>query len=496
MLRQKVIVQYASNFGLRLLGAIGGIFVARYAGVEVMGTLAYALAYVNIFGFVTGIFGTGHLKLVSEGQPLGKCMGTFGRLQSASIIFYIILVLSWFLSQKYLFGHQFESKDVEIVIWLYVFMNAIDYILQSVETTYTARLQQVKANLPKVLNALLWNIGRILIAILGYKAITLASWNLLSSLMVLPLIILMLRKLPWGGWDSALAKRYISYSIPVILIVAINAIVGASDKLILKHYTSTTELGYYAAAFVVGGFILQIGSTIGQLFFPLFSKYIANGDWESVRRRIFQYEEFLLVFIFPIVTLLALIAEPIILIMLGKGYSPSITPFSILAIATFFVIWLQPYGNVINGKGLFYMVALIKFLKLLFYIASIFFFLSPQFLGLGSTGLALNQFAVGFFEVILSVIFAYKIGKVRVQKEILIIFFIILIIGGIGYFSIPMIKPIGQFWWMIFTPIYLGAVYGILFIFGFFGKRNIIQFVEILNLKTLTKYIKQELKKD
>ena len=51
MLKQKFIVQFGTNIGLKILAMIAGIFVARYAGPEVVGDLAYGIAYVSIFSF-------------------------------------------------------------------------------------------------------------------------------------------------------------------------------------------------------------------------------------------------------------------------------------------------------------------------------------------------------------------------------------------------------------------------------------------------------------
>jgi len=103
---------------------LAGIFVARYAGPEVVGTLAYGLAYVAVFTFVLGLFGTPHIKLISEGKPLNKCMGTSARLQLGSMSTYLIFVSGWIVFQKYVLGNNFESQAQETVIWIFVFFNA------------------------------------------------------------------------------------------------------------------------------------------------------------------------------------------------------------------------------------------------------------------------------------------------------------------------------------------------------------------------------------
>ena len=94
---------------------LAGLIVARLAGPEVVGVIAFGTAYVSIWGFTTGLFSTGHIKLISEGKNLGNCITTYTFLQGSSILVYSILVISWFLSQKYLFNYQFESDIQQIV---------------------------------------------------------------------------------------------------------------------------------------------------------------------------------------------------------------------------------------------------------------------------------------------------------------------------------------------------------------------------------------------
>ncbi|MBI4648426.1 MAG: hypothetical protein HY738_18040, partial [Bacteroidia bacterium] len=51
--------------------AFTGILVARFAGPTIIGTVAFGFAYVTVFGFINGLFGVSHIKLVSEGYDLG-----------------------------------------------------------------------------------------------------------------------------------------------------------------------------------------------------------------------------------------------------------------------------------------------------------------------------------------------------------------------------------------------------------------------------------------
>jgi O-antigen/teichoic acid export membrane protein len=493
MLKQKFLIQFGTNFGLKIFGMIAGIFVARYAGPEVLGTLAYGVAYVTVFTFIIGIFGSPHIKLISEGKPLDKCLGTFARLQLGSLATYLIIVSGWILFQKYVIGYEFESKDQEKVIWIFVFLKIVNKLMISSEITFIAKLKTVKANLPKVMRTLINQIGRVVIVILGYKAVALASWNLFAAISTLPLIVMMLKKLKWGPWDGTLAKQYIKYALPLVLYMIVGLLTTQTDQLLLQYYSNSTELGFYSAAFSLGGLILIFGNSMGQLFFPLFSSYISNNDWDNVNDKINKFHEFIGIFILPFVFLLVLLAEPIIITVLGKTYQPSIIPFVLLVIASFVRIWIMPFGNVITGKGKFYLFSLITFFVFLFFIPSVFIFIAPKFLGLGAIGLACNKLAVILFQGILFIIAAKRIGNIYLSIRNLYIIGLIILIGTGFYFVIPYFQSITFLWWLIVGPLFLTIVYGLLFLTKLMNKESIQQLISVTNIKVLKKYIKDEL---
>lgn len=100
MLKQKFLVHFGSNFIVRILSLFAGIIVARVAGPEVVGTISYGTSYVMVWGFITGLFGSGHIKLVSEGQDIGKCMAVYSRLLVGSVAVYFLVVSVFFCSKS------------------------------------------------------------------------------------------------------------------------------------------------------------------------------------------------------------------------------------------------------------------------------------------------------------------------------------------------------------------------------------------------------------
>lgn len=493
MLKQRFLVQFGSNMSLRLLGMISGIFVARIAGPEVLGTIAYATAYVSIFGFITGLFGTGHIKLISEGKNLGACMATYTRLQTVSIAIFFAVVLGWFSIQKFVLNHVFESKIHELVILIALASVVFTKLVDFNNSSFTGQLKQVKANLPHIVRGVLFQTGKIAVVLLGFRAIGLATWNLITAVIVIPIAYQLYRKLPRGKYNKQLAYEHIKIALPIFLIVVLNTLIGFSDKLILQHYTNSTELGYFAAAFSLGGMILMLGGSIGTVFFPLFSALIKENNWKSVNLRIQTFESFITTFIFPLVCLLSLIAEPFLLLVLGEKFQQSITPFIILLFASYFSIVGMPYGNIITGMGRFYLSLWLKAAKFVFYILAVIYFISPDFLGLGAVGLAINLLLVNLLHNILQFIVAKRIGVVSI-RYINLVRYIIIITISIGVFLfIPMMTEISKLWWMFLCPAFLFLIFGVFILTGLLNRIQINELIVLINPQKTLKYIKKEI---
>jgi len=494
MLKQKFLVQFGSNMSLRILGLISGIVVARVVGPEVLGTIAYAAAYVGIFGFITGLFGTGNIKLISEGEDLGDSLATYSRLQIIAIIIFLFTVLIWFAVQKYILNYQFESSIHEQVIIITLFAMVITKLIQFNDSTFTGQLKQAKANLPKIVRGILFQLGKIVVVLLGFNAVGLIGWNLLTGIIVLPIAINLFRSLPYGKFRKELAKNHLKIAIPISLIVILNSLIAYSDRLILQHYTNSTELGYFAAAFSLGGMILILGNTMGTVFFPLFSRYIKENNWENLNVKINKFQTFIASFILPFICLLGIIAEPLLLAVLGDKYQNSITPFIFLIYASYISIVGMPFGNILSGMGKFYLNFWLKLLKFLFYIIGVIYFVSTEYLGLGAIGLAMNLLSVNIFHNMLVIFTSGRIGKLKINYQVLLTYAVLFFLVLISYLIVvPFLKDITKYWWFIFPPFFLIIVFSFLNSLNLITKKQVIQLFQIISPKLTYNYIKEEM---
>jgi O-antigen/teichoic acid export membrane protein len=493
MLRQKFLVQFGSQITFKIVGMVAGLIVARVAGPEVVGTIAFGTAYVSIWAFITGLFGSAHIKLISEGRDLGNCISTYLWLQGVSISVFFIMVVSVFLVQKNIFNYEFESETQQIVVIILLFAIVASKVLDIGNSTFTAKLEQAKANYPLFIRSIVWHIGRIVLVVIGFKAIGLVSWNLIITLLVIPIAWKYFKKLPRGDFSRDLAKRYLHYALPALLIVIIYSIIEHSGKLLLGHFTNTEELGYYAVAFSIGGMFLLISHTIGKIFFPYFSGLIADNHWEIVNNKIKVFHRFVVLFIFPLICTIFIVGEPFLLTILGEQYKASVTPFLVLLFATYIDVTGMPYGNVITGMGKFYWIVWINVILLIFYLLGILLFISPEYFDLGAKGLALNLLLVNGIKNILFLAFSVKFGNIVINIDTIIQHGVIVVPFIAFYILLKHLELFVGFSWVLIGFSALMLIYLILIAVRQIKIEDLNLLLDVVNIRKTVRYITNEL---
>jgi len=496
MLKQKFLIDFGAKFGIYLITALTGIIVARLAGPKVVGTIAYATSYVSVFSFITALFGSAYIKIVSEGENEADSIATYRQLYVISLVIYFIVVIGFYLIQKFIINYKFESTDVEIVILITLFANILGNFYQFVQTIFVARTEQAKANVPNFLNALLYNILRVIVVLMGMGAIALAGVNLISALIILPLVISMYSKFQSGKFNSKLAKKIYSISLPLFIVVVVQSLMMYTDKLILGYYANTAEIGYYTAAYSIGGMLILVGNTAGTVFFPLFSSYFSKNQLEQVKQKIFQFENFIFNFLLPFVITLSIFASPIIITLLGKRYESSAPIFSLLVISSFFIIWGMPYGNVLSGLGLFWLSTILYIMQFIIFIITLFISIHPHLLNMGSMALAITQVTINFFLFFGFYYIAWFKIKVQFIKRQLRYISLAIFIYFITYFGILVHLKVVSVYVQSFliVPIFLLIYYSLEYFLGLLKKSDLIILLQLMNPNSSLKYVKKEFK--
>lgn len=496
MLTQKLILSYSSKIFVQFIQIAVSIVIARIAGPTVFGTLAFGLAYVSMFQFIAELgLGAAHLKLISEGRNIGKCISTYARLKLITIGLYFIVTLCFFLSQKYIFGVHFESITHQYVIVIFLIMVTIQSFYMIPNMTFAAKTEQAKQDIPKLIRTLVFQILRIIVIVLGFRALALAFCNLISSILILPMILYLFKDYHFGGYDKELVKEYIKIALPMIVLGLSVTLVRTLDKVLLQFFTNSEQVGYYAAGFRIGGLILLIASGVGMLFFPLFSQAISKGNYDFVKSKIEKFERFSLLFIMPAVIFLAIYSDSIVLFSLGEKYIPSIKILSIITVSMFITVISIPYGNVITGMGFFKLTAKINLINIILFIISLLILIHPDLLNLKAIGASIAILISNLFLGLAYRLYAKQKLKILEIAKNFNFFFFGVTNFVIFYFLYNHLRLMwGLPFRLSFPFIYFILTYSTFTLFKWIKKEDWKMLLSIVDVKAMKEYVGSEIK--
>lgn len=496
MIAQKLILSYGSQITMQFIQIVVSIVVARLAGPTVLGTVAFGLAFVSIFSFIADMgTGSAHIKLISEGRDLGKCVATFAVLRVFLIILYVVTVLAVFVVQKYVLKVEFESAAHQYVIIIFLVAVTIQQLLGIPKITFAARTEQAKYNMPDVARIFFTQLLRVGAVVLGFGAVALASASLISTILVIPLLIFLFKGYPFADFDKDLAKQYLKISVPVMIMSITTTVASYFDRVVLQYYADSAHVGFYTAGYKIGSLIFMVANSVGLLFFPLFSKAASNGDFTYIKNLIEKFERFSFLFMMPLVIFLALYSDVIVKVLLGNQYLSSIPVMAIINLAMFLAVLNVPYGNVVTGMGYFRLSAVLHGAHLVSFVLLIVILVNPTIFGLGATGVALALFGSNF---LLGCLFRYfakrKCAVLNLSKNLGFIIFgvanFVVFHFVYGHFS----NLYGGRFKVAFVLLYFCLTYAVLLLLGWVKKEDVSNLRTLVNLSRMKQYITEEMR--
>lgn len=494
MLAQKLILSYSSKILIQIIQIAASIVVARVAGPTVLGTVAFGLAFVSMFEFLAELgIGPAHIKLVSEGQDLGKCITVFSVFKAITVTIFVVIVLGLYIVQKFVLHIAFESTAHEIVILITLLTVTLNQIMYIPKITFAARTEQARQDIPDIVRTIVYQILRVILVLIGYRAVALALGHLVSTILIMPVVFYLFKDYPRGKFDRELASRYLKISFPVILIAMSTNLIFYLDKVILQYFTNSEQVGYYVAGYRIGGLVFMLGTSAGLIFFPLFSKAASEGNFDYIIRTIDKYERFVFLFVMPFVILVSIYSNSIVHFILGSEYSPAAPIIALIAAAMLFNILNMPYDNLITGMGFFKLAATIHLVNLAFFLPLITTMPNPRLFNLGATGVA---WTILLSNIFIGVIFRYyarnKCPGLEVKRNLYFLLFGIVNYCVFQYLHHNLFTRFDGLFDIVFTAGYLIITYSSMYLLGWLKNDDLANLRQLVHFGRLISYIRNE----
>lgn len=495
MLKQKFILDYSTQSFTLLFSIVSGVIIARFAGPTVLGTLVFGMSFVMMFNFLTDLgFHTAHMKLVSEGQDLGKCNATFTIIKIVTTSLFLSVIIVYLIVQNIFFQYQFESNAhlIVIIIWIInSIINSINYIYR---TTFIAKVERVKVDLPSTAQTILARTMKIIFAALGFGAVILSLGNLLALLIIFPVNLYFFRKYPFSKFDKILVKKYITYAVPLFFFTMASSISVYIDRVLLQYFCDAQQVGFYSVGFSFSQPIRLFGIAVSGLFFPSFSKLVSEKNFDRINDIIYKYERLLILFVFPCVLLGIIYAPTFVPLILGKKYLASIPVVMIVIFSMSIYILQLPYGNLLGGMGKFKEIAYIQFINLLVLITSIYIMSSGVLFNLGATGASTGLMLSNIFLLIINIYLGKKfLCGLKYLRNIMPLVIEIVIAFALYCLYHQIMQNDLKILIYIYPFVFLIVMISVLTIFKIIKVKDWKNLIGILNIRDTLLYVKKEL---
>ena len=382
------------KISIQLISFVLNIILARLLTPNDYGTvgmLAIFIAFSNVFidsGFSRALI-----------QKLDRTEKDFSTTLIFNIVISVIIYITLFFCSPAIAKFY---KTPELIGLQRVFFIVI--IVNSFTVVQNAQLQ-IKVDFKKI--ALINSITTILSGVVGIIAAYngLGPWALviqsISKAIISTLCFWVIgRWIPKTGFSFTSFKKLFSFGSKLLLSGFLSATVNNIYRMIIGKVYTAESLGYYTRAGqfpdLTSG---TVGSVLNTVTFPLLSSLQKENDnLINIFRRLIRITS---MFVFPAMVGLAVLSEPLILVLLGEKWLPSAELLFWLCFAELFTAHNALNMNILNAIGrsdLFLKVDLVKY-PFMFATMAICFPISLKAVVIGRTVTAIIYYYINTFMI-------------------------------------------------------------------------------------------------
>lgn len=330
LLKSKVVKNAGWIIGGRIVHMICAFVVslltARYLGPGNYGLINYATAYTTFFYSICtlGINSILVKALIDEPENEGETLGTSLILQGIASIFSSLMIIG---IVKIIDGEE----AITVIVTALCTIGLIFRVFETVRYWFQAHLLSKYSAITSTVAYILTSAYRLVLLIQGKSVTWFALATAIDYLVIAILLFVFYKRCK--GPNLAFSKRQITrllkMGVPFILAGLMVSIYGNSDKFMLKHMVNEAEVGYYSTAYSLCNTWVFILSAIIDSMYPVIM--------ESHKSNYKKYEQqnrlmYAIVFYVSVVVslLFVLFARPVVYILYGEAYFPSVVPLRVI----------------------------------------------------------------------------------------------------------------------------------------------------------------------
>lgn len=442
------------KFGTLGISFISNLVLARLLMPEDFGCVGMLQIFIAISDIlIVGGFGS---ALIQKKNPthLDYTSVFYWNLASSILMCVVIFFASPYIATFY---DMPLLCDILRVQSLSLIINSFS-IIQSNQLIKQLKFKQLSVR--NVLAALMGTITAVTMAFLGNGVWSLVYSTLASGLISVLLLWNMSKWRPTLEFSLNSLKELFAFGGLMALSSFVDTVYNNIQGLIIGKWYSASDMGYYSQAKKLEHIpTSSLSQIVSQVSFPVFSSL--QEDKESLRRWVQKNIKAVTFLNFPLSVLMIIVAHPLILLLFGERWEPSVFYFQVLSVGamtytintmnnsvmkalgkskTFFYVRLLErvigisliiIGSVSGIKGLLYAVAASSYVN--YFIIS---FVNKKILGYGMMNQIKDVGQVLFIAVVVGLITYLVCGILNVNNITTLLLRVIMYLGfylGISY---------------------------------------------------------------
>ena len=407
-LTQKVahntIIQFAGKAIVTVLALVTIAFMTRYLGQRGFGEYTTIIAFLSVFATMAdlGLYLVVTREISKAGADEKKIVSNALAIKLTAAI--IILVITPFVAMLFPY-----SRTVVIGIAIGAFSFLFILLNQTLVGIFQKRFRMDRVAIGEVAARIVWLGGVLLTIKMGWGLLVMISFIAISNFVNFLIVLISARKFVkvYLEFDFVFWKKIMKIAAPLALSVVFTLIHFKVDTLLLSVLKPPEDVGIYGAAYKILEGLITFAAIFSGLLLPILSRHAFTNKekFTKIYRKGFDV---IAIMVVPLIVGTILFAKPIILLISGEEFLPSVTILKILILAVGAIFFAHLFGNAV--------IALNKQKKMMWaYLAAavvaiiLNLLLIPKFSYFGA---AVTTFITETLVDLITVIVVYKTAKV------------------------------------------------------------------------------------
>jgi O-antigen/teichoic acid export membrane protein len=273
MLARKSLLILIVRFISQILSFIALLFITRYLGTDIYGSITFSFAIVASFNCVSDLgFNSANMKRISEGMDVDDCFSTFAVIKIAMTGLMALLTLVVVFVYIAVLGRGLSDTSVQLLmifIGYYVLYDLAGIAIY----TFDARMETAKSQTIQLMDPIIRVPIVILVAMNRMSVYSLALAFLIgaASVFVTSIFLLLRSGIKWK--KPTLFRPYLTFAMPLAIASILSVLWGNADKIMVGFFGTNVDLALYNSGLSLMTILSTVGAGVGIITFPLFSKF-------------------------------------------------------------------------------------------------------------------------------------------------------------------------------------------------------------------------------